>query len=484
MKTNKYIKKIIILIGVLLVTGFVSTSLISYFVAHNSLKKEMLVNELPLTSDNIYSEIQRDLLSPVLISSVMSSDIFLRKWVLAGEKNPEEMIQYLKGIKDNHKVFTSFFVSDKTHIYYQTKGILKKINKKSARDKWYFRLRKSKAKYELNIDIDMANRDTITIFINHKVFDFKGNFIGSTGIGLKNKSVNDLMAKYHKKYNRNIYFVTPSGKIVLHCSLCNIKEYNIKKIPELSLIFNDICLNEKSSAEYKRDGKTIFLNSRYIKELDWYLIVEQSSDLRNISIFNALILNLIFCGIITLLVVIIVSVIINRYHKKLKDMINIELDLVNINNGQKLKIEEQNLELSEKNKKLTELNIFKDKLFAVIAHDLRTPIGNIHYLLEHISEDLSKHLSNKKMYDFAISLRDSARSTYALLENLLEWANMQFSRVEYNPTVFSINELLQESVSLFKYIMEEKKISVRVHCDNNIEIFADINIPESVRKSG
>ena len=468
----------------MLIIGFISTSLISYFVALNSLEKEILISELPLTSDNVYSEIQRDLLSPILISSVMSSDTFLRRWILNGENNAEEMAQYLKEIKDKHKVFTSFLISDKTGTYYQSKGILKKIKENSMRDKWYFRLRKSKTEYEMNIDIDMANDDAITIFINHKVFDFNGNFIGAAGVGLKNKSVQNLMAKYHKKYNRNIYFVKPSGEIILHCS-CKIKEYNIKKIPGLSLIFDNIIHNKKNSYKYNsykynKGGKTVFLNSRYIEELGWYLMVEQSSDLTELSIFNALVLNLIFCAVITLLVVIIISVIINKYHKKLKIMLKTELDLLNINNGQKLKIEEQNSELHEKNEKLTELNDFKDKLFAVIAHDLRGPVGNIHYLLEQIGDDLPKKLSNNEMNNYAESLRSSARNTYNLLENLLEWANFQFSRVEYNPTVFTIDELLKEEVSSHKYSLDLKDISIKINCRKDIEIYADINIVKTI----
>jgi len=480
MEITSYKRNTIILTCILLVVGFMSTSLISYFAARNSMEKEILISDLPLTSDNVYSEIQRDLLSPILISSVMSNDTFVRSWILNGENKTEKIIQYLEVIKDKHKIFTSFLVSNKTGIYYQNKGILKKIKENSMRDKWYFRLRNSKTKYEMNIDIDMANNDAITIFINHKIFDFNDNFIGAVGVGLKNKSVQDLMEKYHNKYKRNIYFIKPSGKIILHCSLCKVKEYNINKIPGLSLIFNDIINNKKNSFKYNKNGKTVFLNSRYIEELGWYLMVEQSSNLAELSIFNALVLNLIFCAIITLLVVIIISVIINKYHKKLKVMLKTELDLVNINNGQKLKIEEQNSELHEKNGKLTELNDFKDKLFAVIAHDLRAPIGNIHYLLERIGDDLSNKLSNNKMRNYVESLRNSAGNTYALLENLLEWANIQFSRVQCHPTIFTVDELLKEEASSHKYSLDLKDISIKINCSKDIEIYADINIVKTI----
>lgn len=479
MEINKYKKKIIILISILLVAGFVSTSFISYFVARNSLKKEILVN-LPLTSDNVYSEVQRDLLSPVLISSVMANDIFLRRWVMDGETNPEEIIQYLKDIKDNYKFFTTFLVSEKTRVYYQAKGILKKVREGAFRDKWYFRIRKSKAKYEMNIDIDMANNDAITIFINHKVFDLKGNFIGATGVGLKNKSVQALIAEYHKKYNRNIYFITPAGKVVLHSPLSGIKDGDIKNIPELFLIFNNIKLKGKNKTEYKRDGKTFCLNTRYIKELGWYLVIEQPVDLMNRAILNALMINLIFCVIVIIFVLIIVCLIVNKYHRKLKAVIKKEVALININNDQKLKIEKQNLELLGKNEKLTELNSFKDNLFAIIAHDLRSSVGNIHYFLEHISDDLSRQLSNKKTHEIVMSLRDSAGAAYSLLGNLLEWAKIQFSRVECHPTVFHINELLQESIPLHKIAIEQKNIFLTVNCDKGLEVFADINIVKTI----
>lgn len=62
---------------VLLLVGFVATSLISYHVANDSIVRQLEEQMLPLTSDNIYSEIQRDLLQPLLISSLMANDTFV-----------------------------------------------------------------------------------------------------------------------------------------------------------------------------------------------------------------------------------------------------------------------------------------------------------------------------------------------------------------------------------------------------------------------
>ena len=60
------------ILTVLLLFGFVTTSLVSYYVAHDALSEQIAETTLPLTSDNIYSEIQRDLLRPIFISSFIS----------------------------------------------------------------------------------------------------------------------------------------------------------------------------------------------------------------------------------------------------------------------------------------------------------------------------------------------------------------------------------------------------------------------------
>ena len=481
MKTIEYSKrKVIILISALLLTSFVSTSLISYFTARDSLEQEILSSALPLTSDNVYSEVQRDLLSLVLISSTMANDTFLHTWVTKGEKTPDEMTRYLKKIKDENKVITSFFVSDKTRTYYQAKGVLKKVKKGAFRDKWYFRLYKSKNRYELNIDMDMANKDAMTIFINYKVFDSVGDFIGATGLGIQTTSVQDLMEKYKAKYDRNIYFASKDGKIILHSSSSPFRKQNIQKLPELVPLLSNNSKDGVNRSEYIRNGEKYLVNVRYIDELKWYLVVEQHSGIMTVPIFKALVVNLAFCAIVILIVVSIVALLINRHHKMLENMIKIESDLKDVNKAQKDKIQEQNAELSEKNEKLTELNDFRNKLLAVIAHDLRGPVGNTHHLLERISEDLEKHASDQKMRDYTIALKSTASTTYYLLENLLEWANIQFSNIKYTPEEFVIGELLDKVLNMHEFSAKDKELSLTVDCPEDMKVFADRHIVESI----
>ncbi|MBT6883732.1 MAG: hypothetical protein HOA30_06700, partial [Rhodospirillaceae bacterium] len=141
------------IIALILVAGFVTTSLLSYQVSKANLRDALIGNELPLTSDNIYSEIQRDLLRPVFVSSMMADDTFVRDLLLDGEQNPDKMTRYLDEIRKKYGMFTSFLVSEKTRNYYHYKGITQVIDENDPADAWYFRVRDMQATHELNVDL-------------------------------------------------------------------------------------------------------------------------------------------------------------------------------------------------------------------------------------------------------------------------------------------------------------------------------------------
>lgn len=68
--------RLILLLSILLSAGFFATTLFGYFVSKQAIRTAIIGQDLPLTSSNIYSEIQKDLVRPVLISSTMAHDTF------------------------------------------------------------------------------------------------------------------------------------------------------------------------------------------------------------------------------------------------------------------------------------------------------------------------------------------------------------------------------------------------------------------------
>lgn len=314
-------KRFIWILSVLLLTAFIFTSGISYKVAHDSLSEQISENTLPLTSDNIYSEIQQDLLQPIFISSLMAQDTFVRDWTINDEEDPQQLIRYLREIQNKYDTVTSFFVSEKSRQYYHSSGVLKKIEDTDPNDAWYFRVRSLPASepYEVNIDLDTANRTRTVVYVNYKVHDFEGNFIGVTGVGLAVERVQKLIKLYQKRYNRRVYFVDTEGHVTLHGEQYSGSQ-TLQSSPGLEKYATRILTSPSASFSYVRDNKTVYLNSRMVSDFKWYLMVEQEEAEGEKKILNTFWVNIVLGLMVIVVILVIANLTLGRYQRKLEVM--------------------------------------------------------------------------------------------------------------------------------------------------------------------
>ncbi len=323
--------RIILVISLLLMTGFLSTSLISYFVANDSLDAYIRTNSLPLTSDNIYSEIQRDILPTIVISSLMAQDTFVRDWMIAGEEGPDKMTRYLNSIQQQYDTATAFFVSEQSRVYYHSSGVLKTVTKNDPQDRWYFRVSQLNEAFEINVDTDSAVKNQTNIFVNHKVTGYNGDYLGAIGVGLSSETVINLVEFYQKQYARQVYFTEPDGRIAL-----SGKNYQgaptVYQTPGLRAIASTVLGNTSGSYVYSRLGQTVFLETRFLPELNWYLFVEQTGNTEPV-IKQALWLNLVLSVLVTAIVLYLTYFIIRQYQHRTEWMEMATTDkLTGINN--------------------------------------------------------------------------------------------------------------------------------------------------------
>jgi diguanylate cyclase (GGDEF)-like protein len=311
--------RLILLLSILLSAAFFATTLFGYFVSKQAIRTAIIGQDLPLTSSNIYSEIQKDLVRPVLISSTMAHDTFLRDWVLRGEREVGEMARFLAEIKHRHGAFSSFFVSEKSGTYYTGEGVLKKINSTEARDAWYFRVRDMKEDYEINVDHDLANRDALTIFINYRVFDFAGQYIGATGIGLTVDAVHRLIGEYQQRFQRTIYFVDQQGRVVFFGNQSG-QQSDLHQRPGLGLQIDQILRERTGSYQFTDRGDNHILNVNYLPELKWYLFVEQNEDMSLVDVRKTLYVNLAISLLVTLIVIFLTHLALTHYQSKIEEM--------------------------------------------------------------------------------------------------------------------------------------------------------------------
>jgi diguanylate cyclase (GGDEF)-like protein len=319
---NKY--RLIGILTVVLVFSFTFTSLVSYNVTRTSIDSDAKTKILPLISDNIYSEIQKELLQPIYNSSIMANDEFLVEWVLAGEQDTEEIVRYLQRIKERYGYFSAFYISARTNNYYYYEGILKQIRPEDEHDIWYYNFVRSGRHYDLDVDNDEATSGTLTIFINHRLEDNQGNFLGVTGVGLKMSEVGETLESYRKRFGHLIYLIDSEGLIQIHPDQDLVENTNIRELEGLQDIGDNILRNDDVTHYYEfrtKNGEQT-LSARYLPDLDWYLIVEQDQtqalEAARLGLFG----NIGIGVIVTILVIGLVVIVVNLYISKLEETAN------------------------------------------------------------------------------------------------------------------------------------------------------------------
>ncbi|MEM5528041.1 diguanylate cyclase [Gammaproteobacteria bacterium AS21] len=311
--------KIMLFLYSILSIGFITISLFSYFNAKNSLSDQITSDTLPLIGNNIYSEIQADLLLPVIISSVMAKDTFLHNWTKDGEQDLSKIMSYLSHIESNYDTMTSFFASDTTLNYYHSTGITTKLSKSNDADSWYFKARQMKTKHEINVDHNTAISNDLMVFINYKVNDSDGTYLGITGMSIALVDVKKMLSEYQKKYNREVFFVNNLGQIQLSSS-------SSQKNLNLTLDINGNTLEElvfnqgTASISFIEDDHPVMLDTRYVEELDWYLMVKQLDDDYGKSIYNSLLVNLLISLLVTVIVLTLTWFTLSNYQRRLEEM--------------------------------------------------------------------------------------------------------------------------------------------------------------------
>lgn len=131
---------------------------------------------------------------------------------------------------------------------------------------------------------------------------------------------------------------------------------------------------------------------------------------------------------------------------------------------------------------LKKLNTDKDKLFSIIAHDLRAPfnslLGSTGFLAREV-DDLSK----TEIKEFADSINKAATNVFRLIENLLQWSRFQTGRIHYSPVEYFLKDQVDDVLELFSVNAIRKKIIFNNGLSGNTKIFADKDMIEIVLRN-
>ena len=312
--------RVVFIIVFLLMALSTSLSYMNYIISLESTHERLKSRSLPLSTDNIYTEVQKNIIEPNLIGSMMAEDTFLKDWLLTREQNSvEDIREYLEAIKNKYGMLETFLASDETKNYYTSKGFVETMKEDNPTNGWYYSFKKSSSKNEINLDHNEHINNTMIMFINHKIYDSTYNIIGATGVAYKTSYIDDMLKKFRIDYSFNVFFIDKDGNLVLYERDFN----NMKNISDSEVLtdYKDEIINKKDGIiKIKSDTDEYLVNVKYIDELNLYLIVEAKMSTFTQEVRRVFYINLLISILITTFVTLIILNTINRYNKRLEHM--------------------------------------------------------------------------------------------------------------------------------------------------------------------
>ncbi|MFC3803858.1 histidine kinase N-terminal 7TM domain-containing protein [Cohnella sp. GCM10012308] len=132
--------------------------------------------------------------------------------------------------------------------------------------------------------------------------------------------------------------------------------------------------------------------------------------------------------------------------------------------------------LLQQSRQLSELNLFKDKMFNVIAHDIRDPLAVLVNLMELVEEDMQeaeliKHKGNHQ--DLIKEMGGHINNTFLLVESLLEWFHTQRGGMLFNPVVRDLGNVVQKTINMMKAKINSKQMHINSTIAENVYVYAD-----------
>jgi signal transduction histidine kinase len=164
----------------------------------------------------------------------------------------------------------------------------------------------------------------------------------------------------------------------------------------------------------------------------------------------------VYASLFVLLVFIIVTFLIKRNEKIQKSL------------NKALMTKTEDLEKSQAY--LKEVNRTKVRLFSIIGHDLRGPIGAVQGLLQLVKDG---EVSNEELLQFIPKLRRDMNSISFTLNNLLSWGNSQMNGSNTKAVAFDLKLVVQENIGLLAEIAGSKGIEVKNELQDNTMIWSD-----------
>ena len=130
------------------------------------------------------------------------------------------------------------------------------------------------------------------------------------------------------------------------------------------------------------------------------------------------------------------------------------------------------LELAESRRTIIEMNRSRDRLYSIIAHDIRSPLSGILQTLEAINQGYIG-LEGEELREIIKLLGERTKETSTLLNSLLQWTRIQTDSQQLEFKATDLFVLIQSCVDLLRPNAEQKELSIEVEVEEELRAWCD-----------
>lgn len=131
------------------------------------------------------------------------------------------------------------------------------------------------------------------------------------------------------------------------------------------------------------------------------------------------------------------------------------------------------------NSQLRVVNKTKDKLFSMIAHDIKNPLSAFKAIANALDENY-KSMSDEEAQVFISQLDTTSNKLLELLQNLIEWSITESGNLRFNPEKIEVKNIVDETFELFQGAIDAKNLKIENKVSEDAVVYADYKMLFSI----
>lgn len=248
--------------------------------SHSQARLDNLLNqELPAQIEGLAAHINLNLSQDLAISESLANSYFIEQWISDGlpEAQHNDITRYLMRLMEQIDTELLFIAAQHQGrgYYFQLRNgelLQRTLQPPGSDDDWYYRFTESDNAYELNLDSDTFSPEDAFVYVNYRsaVNAANGRPLVVAGAGLDLSQMASLISDFRLGNTGRASLISAEGELLIHSG-----EGVITSEPLPDQMSQRLQPDERRQVhEIERDGSTLLVNTRWLPELQRYLMVE------------------------------------------------------------------------------------------------------------------------------------------------------------------------------------------------------------------